>query len=201
MLYLKQPGFQFTPDKKVIKAHEYAQYMSGKEVIQKAQEEANTILASARKVYEDEKQKGYDDGVKQGKQQMAQHLMDYVSKTVEGYEHFEEKMLEIIMQALRHILGEMDNKDLVMAVIKRVISAVRSQKEVTLRVAPTQKDFVQAQLAPILSTYPSVHFIDVVADPRLKEGDCIAETEIGVVDARLEVQLEAIHKAFSQRLK
>jgi type III secretion protein L len=201
MLHLKQPGFKFIPDKKVIKASEYAQYMSGQEVIQSAQEEAKVILEKSKVVFEEERQKGYEEGLKQGKQQMAQHLMDYVSKTVEGYEQFEEKMLEIVMQALRHILGEMDNKDLVMAVIKRVISVVRSQKEITLRVAPTQKDYVQSQLAPILSEYPSVGFIDVVADQRLREGDCIAETQIGVVDARLEVQLEAIHKAFSRRVK
>ncbi len=132
---------------------------------------------------------------------MLDHMMDYVSKTVEGYELFEDKVLQIIMQALYQIIGEMDDKKLVIGVVKQVLAMVRTQKEIVLKVAESQKDFVQEQVNLILKQYPSINFIDVLGDPRLKEGDCIAVTEVGTVDGRLEIQLEAIKKAFSKRIK
>lgn len=43
--------------------------------------------------------------------------------------------------------------------------------------------------------------VEVAADPRLNPGDCILETEIGVVDASLETQLQAIEQALQRRIK
>lgn len=201
MLYIKQEGFKIIPTKKVIKAEEYSEYLQAKGIIEKAKQESKRIIQEAKNAFEEEKKRGFEEGLEEGKKQTAEHMMEYVSKTVAGYGKFEEKILEILMQALRHILGEMDNKTLVMSVVKRVIATVRTQKEITLRVAPSQKDYVQEQIAPILQQYPSISFIDVVPDQRLKEGDAIAETDIGVVDARLDVQLDAIQKAFTKLIK
>ena len=40
----------------------------------------------------------------------------------------------------------------------------------------------------------------MVADRRLSAGGCILETEIGVVDASIEVQLKALERSLAKRL-
>ncbi len=201
MLFLKEDEFNLTFEKKVIKAEEYSHYLLGQQIIENAQKKAEKIISDAKVAYENEKKLGHEEGVEIGKQKMMDHMMEYVSKTVEGYESFEEKVLQIIMQALVQILGKIDDKELIMGVVKQVVATVRTQKEIILKIAPSQRDYVQSQIDSVLKLYPSISFIDVIADPRLKEGDCIAETDVGVVDGRLEMQLESIRKSFNKKIK
>ncbi|WP_180816608.1 FliH/SctL family protein [Arsenophonus endosymbiont of Aphis craccivora] len=41
----------------------------------------------------------------------------------------------------------------------------------------------------------SIEYIDIVEDPRLEEKDCILETEVGMLNATIESQLNAIKQA------
>ena len=84
---------------------------------------------------------------------------------------------------------------MILRVVKNSLEVARTQKQVTLRACPSQVDFLRSQLNEILAQFPSINFIDVTADPRLKPGGCILETEMGFVDASVEVQLEAIRKS------
>jgi type III secretion protein L len=62
-------------------------------------------------------------------------------------------------------------------------------------------EIVKGKLNEIMSDLPEIRFIDVVPDNRLNDDDCILETEIGVVDARIDVQIEAIRKALMKSFK
>ena len=42
--------------------------------------------------------------------------------------------------------------------------------------------------------------LEVVADHRLKGGGCVLETELGIVDASVELQLQALEKALKSRI-
>ena len=201
MLFLKPGGIQFPPEKKVIKAKEYLVFMEAEKVIEKALEEAQRIVDEARKAYEAEKKKGYQAGLLEGKMTISQQMIDTVTSTVSYLASVEEKVSDIVIAALRKIIGEMDDKELVLKVVKNALALVRNEKQVTLRVSPKQVQTVKESLNQILADFPTIHFIDVMGDGRLKEGGCILSTEIGVVDASVEVQLEAIRRSLSKKLK
>ncbi|WP_404831101.1 FliH/SctL family protein [Endozoicomonas euniceicola] len=56
----------------------------------------------------------------------------------------------------------------------------------------------KAKVNDILAEYKGVGFIDLVADQRLSTGDCIMESEIGVVDASVDLQIAALQKRFEK---
>jgi type III secretion protein L len=77
---------------------------------------------------------------------------------------------------------------------------VRDQKKIILKVSAEDADTVQGRLDELVRAYPGIGLVDVVADSRLTKGQCVLETEIGVIDASLDKQLEIIEKSFRQHL-
>jgi type III secretion protein L len=84
--------------------------------------------------------------------------------------------------------------------VKNVLSVVRNQKQLTLRLHPQQVDGVKERVNDLLAAYPGVGYIDILGDHRVKLGACILESDIGLVEASMEGQLAALQAAFTKVL-
>lgn len=198
---LKKEGFEFPPDKKIIKSDEYMHYLEAESIIEEARKEAHKIIESARQAYEAEKSKGFQEGLLEGKQNMAMQMMDTVARTVNYFESIEEKVTDIVIASLKKIVGEMDDRVLIQRVVRKALSVARNQKQVTLRVSPQQVDLVREKIREITADFPTIGIIDIEADPRLEKGGCIMESDIGVVDATVEVQIAALRSSMMKSFK
>jgi len=98
-------------------------------------------------------------------------------------------------------VGELNADELIIGIVKNALAMVRDQKKVTLIVSPSQEKVVREKLDEIMKGYPTISFIQLDRDPRLKEGGCLLVTEMGMVDATLEIQLEAIQKSLKRVIK
>lgn len=202
MLYLKnESGLELLPNKKIIKAQEYSAYVDAHAIIDEAKQQAQAILSKAQDAFEAERKKGMEIGMIEGKEKISEHMLDTISQTVRSLETFEEQVVELVMRALKRIIGEMDDKELVKRVVEQAISMVRNQKRVTLKASPNDAKYLQTEVDSILKKFPGVDYIDVIADERITEGSCMLETDIGVVDARIDIQLEAIQKSLMKSIK
>jgi type III secretion protein L len=202
MLYLKnEPGVQLHPQGKVIKAAQYALWADVQAVIAAAQQEAKRIVSGAQAAYEAERQKGFEKGVQEGSIQISEHMMDTIAKSVQSLGSFEQQIIDLVMKALTRILGEMEDKDRVTRVVRQSLNLVRNQKRVTLKVNPLDARYLEGAISDIIKDYPGIGYIDVVADARVPAGSCMLESDIGVVDARLDIQLEAIRRSLQKSIK
>lgn len=201
MFYLKENNLHIDPDKKILKADEYALYLEAQEIIAKAKEKGAGIIKKAKQVFEDEKKRGFNEGMETGNTKISEVLIETVDKTVKNFEYFENEIIDVVDKALKKILGQINKKDLITRVVKNALEAVRNQKKVTLFVSANDAVLIRKQLDKILSEFPGIHYIDIEIDQRLSPGGCRLETEIGVVDATLEVQLEAIKKSLTKVIK
>jgi type III secretion protein L len=201
LLYIKKDRVRLSPEQKVIKAGEYVSFLGACDILEKAREQAHRIEQEAKAAYEEEKKKGYDAGLREGRKNISRQMMDAVTNSVAYLSTVEGKVTEIVITALRKIIGDMDDKTLVLKVVRNALNVVRNQKQVTLRVSPDQVNHVRESLNSILADFPAISFIDVTGDGRVKGGGCILETEIGVVDAGVEVQLEAIQDSLEKKFQ
>ncbi len=201
MLRLKETGFSVLPEQKILRAEEYAAYAQADTLVSMGQAEADRIIEEAKAAYEAEKVRGFSEGEAAGKTQIAEHMVDYVARIVANLQRFEVKLVDMLMQALHQIIGEIDNKELIIGVVSKALQVVRSQKRVMIRVAPSDLSTVEDQLNGYLERYHSINFLDVSSDDRLKPGDCMLETDVGVVDGRIEQQLEVIRKSLERWVK
>lgn len=190
------------PGTRLLRAEEYSRLLEAGELLAAARDRAEAIRAEAEEAYEARRREGYDDGVMEGRMEQAEKMMETAMQAVEYIENIEETLVGVVTSAVRKIIGELDEKERIVRVVRTALVAVRSQQKVLIRVCPADEAAVRDALSAMIASAPGgVSFLDVSADPRMKPGDCILESELGVVDGGLETQLKALENALSSKIK
>ena len=201
MLLLKKEDFVLQSDRRVVKATDVATVKSAAEIIAAAEAEAARIREDAKVAFEIEKKRGYEKGLTDGKMEISMQKLDQVDQSVSFMESVEGKMAEIVLTALKSFMVEVGDREMVVQIVRKTMNAViRTQRQVTLKVAPELVETVRARVAEFRTAYPTVETFDVVEDPRLKGPACILETEAGVADASVDTQLAAIEKSLKRHI-
>ena len=201
MLLVNKSDFSLSSDRRLVKATDVATVRTADEIIAAAEAESARIREEAKVAFEAEKKRGYDEGIENGKMEIAMQKLDLVDKSVEFMESVESKMADIVMKALRSCVVEIGDKEMVVNIVRKTMDAViRTQRNVTLKVPPEMVEIVKARLSEITNNYSTVETFDVVGDKRLKGAACVLETEAGVADASVESQLAAIEKSLARHI-
>jgi len=201
MLLINKEKFDLSSDSRLVRATDVATIASAAEIIAAAEADAARIREEAKAAFEDEKRRGYEKGLQDGKMEIAMQKLELVDKSVEFMASVEGKMADIVMKALKLCVVEIGDKEMVVNIVRKTMSAViRTQRHVTLKVAPEMVGVVKERVSALRSDYPTVENFDVVEDSRLKGPMCILETEAGVADASVETQLAAIEKSLARHL-
>lgn len=184
----------------VVRAADLAAWVDAGELIAQAQQQADAIVDSAHAAYKAECERGFETGQEDARLEQAEQMMENISQTIDYFANVETRMVDLVMQAVRKIIDDFDDRERVLITVKNVLSVVRNQKQMTLRLHPQQVEGVKERVNDLLAAYPGVGYIDIVPDSRLKLGGCILESEIGLVEASMEGQLAALQSAFSKIL-
>ncbi len=201
MLLVKKPDFVLATDRRLVKATEMATVRSAEEIIAAAEADAARIREEAKVAFEEEKKRGYDKGIADGKMEIAMQKLDLLDSSVAFMEGVEQKMADVVMKALKSFVVEVGDREMVVNIVRKTLNAViRTQRHVTLKVAPEMVGVVKDRVAAFRQDYPTVETFDVIEDSRLKGSACILETEAGVADASVETQLAAIEKSLQRHI-
>ena len=201
MLLIGKPDFTLTSDRRLVKASEVATVQSAAEIVAAAEAEAARIREEAKTAFEEEKKRGFEKGLQDGKLEIAMQKLEQVDQSVAFMESVEEKMADIVMKALKSCVVEIGDREMVINIVRKTMNAViRTQRHVTLKVAPEMVAAVKERVSALRVDYPTVETFDVVEDPRLKGPACILETEAGVADASVETQLAAIERSLKRHI-
>ena len=201
MLLVKKPDCVLATDRRLVKATEMATVRSAEEIIAAAEADAARIREEAKVAFEEEKKRGYDKGIADGKMEIAMQKLDLLDSSVAFMEGVEQKMADVVMKALKSFVVEVGDREMVVNIVRKTLNAViRTQRHVTLKVAPEMVGVVKERVAALRQDYPTVETFDVIEDSRLKGPACILETEAGVADASVETQLAAIEKSLQRHI-
>lgn len=196
MLLLKRKTFDVEVDRPLVTADEAGVLAQAEDVIAAAEVEAAQIREEAKTAYAAEKQRGYDDGIAEGKAEILMQKLNLLDESVRYMESIELKVSEIVMKALRKCVAEIGDTELVIQIVKKAMQAVvRNQRQITVKVNPAMVAVVKGRLQEILAEFPSLSYIDVAEDAHLAAAACVVETEAGLVEASVEGQLAAIEKS------
>ena len=188
------------PAARVLRAADLAVLVQAQEVLDNAHAQAQAIVAGAQEAFEAERRRGYEDGKQEALLDQAEKMIETVSRTIDYFAGVENEMVDLVMAAVRKVMDGFDDREKVMAVVRNALAVVRNQKQMTMRLHPGDVDTVRERINDILAAYPGVGYLDLVGDARLARGACILESEIGMVEASLEGQLEALRGAFQRTL-
>lgn len=186
---------------RILKAHEVAVLHQASAVLLAAQQRSEATRLHAEEAYATRKEEGYQDGLDEGRLENAEKLMETALSSVAFIEGIETTLVDVVVQALRKIVGDMNPDERIVGIIRQALTTVRNQQRVIVRVAPADEAAVRTAFASMLQRVPGdSSFLDLLVDARLETGSCILESALGVVDASMETQLMAMENAFKMKI-
>lgn len=188
------------PSQWVLSPEQVRSWQSAQQMLQDARAEADRIRAEAEQAYEAEKQRGYEEGLTMARMDEAERLIENATRTVDYFSGIEQKIVALVMNAVRRIMADFDDTTRVLAVVQSGLSVMRNQKQLTLRLSPEHAATVRERAQQLLERFPGVGMMDIVPDSRLKGDAAILESEMGVVEASVDLQLKAIEQGFTKLL-
>ncbi|MEX2374713.1 MAG: FliH/SctL family protein [Dehalococcoidia bacterium] len=176
----------------------------------RADELVNTALVEAASIHEAAQVAGYESGYREGaavaRAALAEALALVQQAAAEGAQirndllrRSEREMVEMVIAAIGAVIGERSqtDRDLASQTVRHALARAGAQNVVRVRVHPSDADAVSASLGE--ASNDPLPF-EVLPDEAVGVGGCIVDTAHGRVDARLDVQLDAIARLLRDAL-
>ncbi len=169
-------------------------------IVQAAQQQGQNILKTARKNLAAASERGYEEGLQQIAEEAAENNLSLLDDVVSHFSHVESKAVKMLLNILEKVFFSLPVKTRMIHLIRNGIGVMKEQKKITIRLCPLEVALIEECLSDILSGFHSIRFADAKADARLQKGDCIIESEIGLVDAGFNTQLTTLSNALISKL-
>lgn len=182
---------------KIIKAQDFWAFKDAERALADAVSQQEQIIASAQDAYKAERLRGYAEGSEEAKLDQSGNMVEVVTETAKYFGKVETQMVDLVLDAVRKVVSDFDDRQRVTTVVKNCLDLVRSQKQLSLSVHPSQVDYLRSQVSELQKLYPSIAQIDVHPDQKLALDACVVESEIGIVEASLAGQVDMLRNALS----
>lgn len=170
-------------------------------IIERAKAEADLIRADSVKIG---KEQGYEEGRKQAELELAELKKSVEDERIQMEIEYNERLNEMepvlaetilnVVSKVTHVLAE-DKKDLVLQLVNDVLSKTELSKEFLIRVSPMDYRFLLDNRDRINGVVSHNVQIEIVEDPTFTRGQCMIESDSGIYDCSLDIQLENLISA------
>src|SRR5690606_32940876 len=113
---------RIAPGSRVVRAADVAAWSDAEGLIAAARAQADAIVAGTEAAFEEERQRGYEEGVAEAQMEQAEKMIETVSRTVDYFSKVETDMVALVMSAVRKIIDGYDDTERVLIVVKNALS-------------------------------------------------------------------------------
>lgn len=184
-------------------------------ILSEARQAAEALVAEAnaqsegifQKAREEGRQEGYDKGLGQIKEELEEEygrkqeeLEQFKLKLQGDYnqqmQDLEPKLLDVILTVVEKVFRIQfgDKKEILLYLVGNTLANIEGCKSFRIRIGNEQKDFLEARRDEILDRIGNDMSLEIVSDQSLEESQCVIETDTGIFDCSLGVQLENLIK-------
>lgn len=181
------------------------------EIIGNAQTEAERIrqeaIVEAGQISVDAREQGYQEGLQQSMQELeaqrASLVAEYEQKKAELAEEYEQKKAQLepeLVNVLTDIFRKVtltvaeDNQDIILHLINGVMKNAENSREFVIKVSPDDYRFLVVNQGKIYCAMSREIQLDIVEDAAMQRNQCIIETNTGIFDCSLDIELENLIK-------
>ena len=140
-------------------------------------------------------ERGRQEGAAEGRQTVAALMTNTAAAAQRFWQQSERRLVGIVVDALRRIIGEIDGSDVVAGLVEQLLGEVRDEGKIRLRVSPDQIRDVENRIVELSKKYSDIASIEVIGDRAVEQNACCVETELGVVNTSVEAQIESLRTA------
>lgn len=183
---------------KIIKSKDIWAYQDAIRIVSEAVLRKEQIIDAALAVFNAEQKRGYQEGREAARLEQTKNMIEIVTQTVDYFARVEAQMVDLVMEAVRRIINEYDDREKVIKVVRNALTLVRNQKKIIIKVYPDKITAMREQLENIKEIYPSIEQIEIIGDPQIASDACIVISDIGQVQASMSGQIDALRSSFEQ---
>lgn len=183
-----------SPSSKIIGVVQREAWIDGYAFLAAAKREAASILAKATQDSDQQRSEGFEAGRTAGELDIARLLSDTTTKVDLYLSGLEEDIIDLVLQIVERIVGQMDEIDVAVAIARQAIRHLRHERNLTINVSTAASEAIEHLVATEF-TDTTAFPIKIVADPNLEIGRCVLTTPAAVLDTALDGQLSAVRAA------
>lgn len=182
------------------------------EMLDKARSDADAIINMAygetEKIRDNARiqgrEEGYQDGLEQGMAQIREkegELEQYKASLEAEYQDkvagIEPMLVDTIASVFEQVftIQFADRKDMILHIVKKAVRNIENSKEFLIKVPGENLEYVFEHKEEIQDQVGQAVSIEIVSDNSLTDNQCIIETDSGVFDCSLDIQLENLVKS------
>jgi len=187
----------FAPSAKIVKREAYEAAHEARDVIALAQEKARQILEEAERGRDAILERGRQEGIAKGLAEWNHILAQTAQRAEELARSWEETMLRLSIRVAEKIIGEQLklHPETTVAIVREALAGVRPGRHLVIQVNETEAQAVRARVGSLKESLSTGTEVEIVASASVSPGGCVIESELGIVDARLETQLKCLEEA------
>lgn len=180
-------------------------------IIEEARLQAEQIIADANKnadaAFEEAKQNGYYEGNEKAQEEMnikqAQLEVEFDNKRKELEQKYnnlkesiEPELVEVITDVFRKVTGVVaeDNQEIILHLINDVMHNADGSRDYVIKVSPNDYKFLVNNQGKIYCAMSREVNIDIVEDATLERNQCMIETNTGIFNCSLDIELNNLIK-------
>ena len=178
--------------------------------LQQAQEQAEMIINDAQQQAENirnqamdqGRQEGYDAGYQEGlaaveqiKQETLQKQEELDKEYQQIVDELEPEMVDVLTQIYEHVFGVdmREDKGIILHLLKNTLSRIEPGNDLIVHISPDDYDDVMDEKDSIDACISSPSTtMEIIEDPLLKKNECMIESDSGVFDCSLGVELSEL---------
>jgi type III secretion protein L len=206
VVVLKPDSLSLAPDAAVIKAAQYGVLVEAQAAKQEASaqaarivEAANAKLQQAQADGETLREQKRIEGQEQGREEARAEVAETISKLNASMQAWiaevEPTLIQLVTRCVKEVVETTDRSAVIQESVDRGLAELSSANEIKIKIAPSQAETIRPLLAEIADRHGLRATVRLEPDAMLKEGDCIVESPMGVVDLRIDTQLRLIKNA------
>ena len=168
-------------------------------IINNAHQQAQEIMASAQ---QQGHQEGYDAGYQEGvaaaqalQADFEQQKEDLEKQYQQIVDELEPEMVDVLTQIYEHVFNiELrEDKGIILHLLKAALSRIEPGNDLIVHISSDDYDDVMEQKDELDACITSPNTtMEIIEDPLLKENECMIESDSGVFDCSLGVELSEI---------
>jgi len=169
-------------------------------LLENAQREAESLVQKAKSesagIRQQAKEEGFEKGFSEGLEKFQGNILETNEKYAALANSAESELLGLCMGIAHKILKQelRTHPDAIVAVVREAIAPMSRKKMLTIRVNPQDRAILQGHRAELMDALMGSGQIQFVADADIGQGGCLVETEHGIVDARLETEMNILSR-------
>ncbi len=182
------------------------------ETLREAEEKAEGIVREANseaagikeRAYQEGADKGYAEGQKKAETELAGKLQELKKKEKQLEESYQQKLQEmepLILNAVADVyqyvfsLETDKRKDILLHVIHNTVLKLEGSRTFIIRVSNEDYKYIKENKEKLMQKVSEMKSLEIIEDTSLSVSQCMIETDGGLYDCSIDVELDELTKA------